>query len=98
MRRINTVLVYRATVARIYRKGNFMTSRILMIVTSNARMGDTGTPTGLWAEELAVPYYALADAGVDVTLASPAWWPRAYRPGQRQAGRPERPGGRALPG
>ena len=46
-----------------------MTSRILMIVTSNARMGDTGKPTGLWAEELAVPYYALADAGVDVTLA-----------------------------
>ena len=52
-----------------------MTSRILMIVTSNARMGDTGTPTGLWAEELAVPYYALADAGVDVTLASPAGGP-----------------------
>jgi putative intracellular protease/amidase len=58
-----------------------MTSRILMIVTSNARMGDTGTPTGLWAEELAVPYYALADAGVDVTLASPAGGPAPIDPG-----------------
>lgn len=57
-----------------------MTSRILMIVTSNARMGDTGKPTGLWAEELAVPYYALADAGVDVTLASPAGGPAPIDP------------------
>ncbi|MFN9966308.1 MAG: type 1 glutamine amidotransferase domain-containing protein [Lysobacteraceae bacterium] len=58
-----------------------MTSRILMIVTSNARMGDAGKPTGLWAEELAVPYYALADAGVDVTLASPAGGPAPIDPG-----------------
>lgn len=58
-----------------------MTSRILMIVTSNARMGDTGKPTGLWAEELAVPYYALADAGVDVTLASPTGGPAPIDPG-----------------
>lgn len=58
-----------------------MTSRILMIVTSNARMGDTGQPTGLWAEELAVPYYALADAGVEVTLASPAGGPAPIDPG-----------------
>lgn len=58
-----------------------MTSRILMIVTSNARMGDTGKPTGLWAEELAVPYYALADAGVDMTLASPAGGPAPIDPG-----------------
>lgn len=58
-----------------------MTSRILMIVTSNARMGDTGKPTGLWAEELAVPYYALVDAGAEVTLASPAGGPTPIDPG-----------------
>jgi putative intracellular protease/amidase len=61
-----------------------MTSRILMIVTSNARMGLTGEPsgkpTGLWAEELAVPYYALSDAGVEVTLASPAGGPAPIDP------------------
>jgi len=30
--------------------------RILMVVTSQASMGDTGKPTGVWLEELAVPY------------------------------------------
>lgn len=57
-----------------------MTARILMIVTSNARMGDTGQATGLWAEELAVPYYALVDAGAEVTLASPAGGPAPIDP------------------
>ncbi|MFM2449302.1 MAG: hypothetical protein RIS44_1752 [Pseudomonadota bacterium] len=48
-----------------------MNTHVLMIVTSNAQMGSTGKPTGLWAEELAQPYYTLLDAGVQVTLASP---------------------------
>lgn len=48
-----------------------MSRRILIIVTSNARMGDTGKPTGLWAEELAAPYFAFVDAGFDVEIASP---------------------------
>lgn len=58
-----------------------MKPRILMIVTSNARLGDTGKPTGLWAEELAAPYYALVDAGAEVTLASPAGGPAPIDPG-----------------
>lgn len=44
---------------------------ILMIVTSHAQLGNTGKPTGIWAEELTTPYYALQDAGFDVVLASP---------------------------
>lgn len=47
-----------------------MNKRILMVLTSNDRMGDSGKPTGLWAEELAEPYYALQDAGAAITLAS----------------------------
>jgi putative intracellular protease/amidase len=47
------------------------TKRILMVLTSNSRLGSTGKTTGLWAEELAVPYYALTEAGAQVTLASP---------------------------
>jgi len=58
-----------------------MNPRILMIVTSHARLGDTGKPTGLWAEELAVPWYALADAGAMLTLASPAGGPAPIDPG-----------------
>lgn len=57
-----------------------MKPRILMIVTSNDRMGTTGKATGLWAEELAVPYYTLTDAGADVTLASPAGGPAPIDP------------------
>jgi putative intracellular protease/amidase len=34
-------------------------------------LGNTAKPTGLWAEELTTPYYALVDAGFDVSLASP---------------------------
>ena len=48
-----------------------MNSRILMIVTSNAVMGTSGKPTGVWVEELAVPYYRFIDAGITVEMASP---------------------------
>ena len=44
---------------------------ILMVVTSNDRLGDTGKPTGLWLEEFATPYYIFRDEGIKVVLASP---------------------------
>lgn len=46
--------------------------KILMILTSHDRLGDTGKKTGFWLEEFAAPYYVFKDAGADVTLASPA--------------------------
>ena len=46
-------------------------AKILMILTSHDRLGDTGKRTGFWLEEFAAPYYVLRDAGVDITLASP---------------------------
>jgi putative intracellular protease/amidase len=45
--------------------------KVLMILTSHDRLGDTGRATGFWLEEFAAPYYVLRDAGVDITLASP---------------------------
>ncbi len=45
--------------------------RILMIMTSHDKMGDTGHKTGIWLEEFAAPYYRFLDAGADITLASP---------------------------
>jgi putative intracellular protease/amidase len=44
---------------------------VLMVVTSHDRLGDTGKKTGFWLEEFAAPYYALKDAGADVTVVSP---------------------------
>lgn len=58
-----------------------MSKRVLMIVTSNDRLGDTGKTTGLWAEELAAPYYSLRDAGVEVEVLSPAGGPVPIDPG-----------------
>ena len=46
--------------------------RVLMVLTSHEQLGDTGEKTGFWLEEFAAPYYHLLDAGVAVTLASPA--------------------------
>ncbi len=45
--------------------------QIAIVVTSNNKMGDSGKPTGIWVEELAVPYYQFIDAGMAVTIASP---------------------------
>lgn len=48
-----------------------MTKKILMVLTSHDRLGDTGKKTGFWLEEFAAPYYVFKDAGVQITLASP---------------------------
>ena len=45
--------------------------RVLMVLTSHDQLGNTGRKTGFWLEELAAPYYAFKDAGVEVVLASP---------------------------
>ncbi len=45
--------------------------KILMILTSHDKLGDTGKKTGFWLEEFAAPYYVFKDAGAEITLASP---------------------------
>ncbi len=45
--------------------------KVLIVLTSHDKLGDTGRKTGFWLEELAAPYYAFKDAGVEVVLASP---------------------------
>jgi len=47
-------------------------NKILMILTSHSALGNTGEKTGFWVEEFAAPYYVFADAGAEITLASPA--------------------------
>lgn len=48
------------------------TKHILMVLTSHADLGNTGEKTGFWVEEFAAPYYAFIDAGMKVSLVSPA--------------------------
>ena len=45
--------------------------KILMILTSHDRLGNTGKKTGFWLEEFAAPYYVFKDAGAEIVLASP---------------------------
>ncbi len=45
--------------------------KVLIVLTSHDKLGDTGKKTGFWLEELAAPYYVFKDAGADITLASP---------------------------
>ena len=45
--------------------------KVLIVLTSHSELGDTGKKTGFWVEEFAAPYYELADAGAEITLASP---------------------------
>lgn len=48
------------------------TKNVLMVLTSHSELGDTGEKTGFWVEEFAAPYYAFIEAGLNVSLASPA--------------------------
>ncbi|CCJ06494.1 type 1 glutamine amidotransferase domain-containing protein [Methylocystis sp. SC2] len=45
--------------------------KILIVLTSHDKLGDTGEKTGFWLEELVAPYYVFLDAGAEITLASP---------------------------
>jgi len=45
--------------------------KILMVLTSHDRLGNTGQKTGFWLEEFASPYYVFKDANADITIVSP---------------------------
>lgn len=45
--------------------------KVLIVLTSHDKLGNTGKKTGFWLEELAAPYYVFKDAGAEITLASP---------------------------
>ncbi len=48
-----------------------LTGRRALVVATNAGVLDVGKPTGVFASEMTVPYYAFLDAGMDVDVASP---------------------------
>lgn len=45
--------------------------KVLFVLTSHDKLGDTGKKTGFWVEEFAAPYYSLLDQGVKITVATP---------------------------
>lgn len=47
-----------------------MTRRAFFLLTQHHELGTTGLATGVWADELTTPYYALLDHGFAPTLAT----------------------------
>lgn len=45
--------------------------KVLFVVTSHDKLGNTSEKTGFWVEELVAPYYELSDNGVQIDIASP---------------------------
>lgn len=61
-----------------------MSKHILMVVTSNGRLGEHGGATGTWLEELAAAYYTFVDAGHEVSIASTRGGSAPLDPGSLQ--------------
>ena len=50
---------------------NIIKKKVLFVVTSHEKLGNTGEKTGFWIEELVAPYYALSDKGILIDISSP---------------------------
>jgi len=53
------------------KKSTSTKKKVLFVITSHDKLGNTGEKTGFWSEEFAAPYYALTDQGIEVTIATP---------------------------
>jgi putative intracellular protease/amidase len=75
MRKIAIFVVLALTVGSItvtaQKQNKKSMKKVLFVVTSHDKLGNTGEKTGFWTEELAAPYYALADQGVEIDIATP---------------------------
>lgn len=46
-------------------------TKVLFVLTSHNKLGDTGELTGSWIEEFATPYFFFLDKGIEVVIATP---------------------------
>lgn len=58
-----------------------MPRKILFITTSHTQMGQSGRQTGIWAEEVIVPYMLFSEAGYQIDIASPLGGQAPFDPG-----------------
>ncbi len=66
-------------------------AKVVIVLTSHDVLGDAGKPTGYYFDEMATPYWALVDAGHDVTLASIKGGTPPFDPGSVKENPEERP-------
>jgi putative intracellular protease/amidase len=65
------VLTWSCLTATAQKQNKKVMKKVLFVVTSHDKLGNTGEKTGFWTEELAAPYYALTDKGVIIDIATP---------------------------
>ena len=73
-----------------------LSGRRALVIATNHGVLDVGKPTGVFASELTVPYYAFLGAGMEVDVASPERRRDPRRPAVPEAGVAHR-GVRPLP-
>lgn len=64
-------LTVSCTTATAQKQNKKIMKKVLFVLTSHDKLGDTGEKTGFWIEEFAAPYYELVDKGVIIDIASP---------------------------
>ena len=52
-------------------KNQRVMKKVLFVVTSHDKLGNTGEKTGFWTEEFAAPYYELSDKEIIIDVATP---------------------------
>jgi len=57
-----------------------MAKAILFVLTAQTALGETGAKTGVWLEELAMPYRMLTSAGYEVLFGTPGGLPAQIDP------------------
>lgn len=66
-----TIIILTACSITATAQNNTKMKKILFVVTSHDKLGNTGKKTGFWTEELAAPYYELSDQGIQIDIATP---------------------------
>ena len=75
MKRIALFTIIALTVscitANAQKQNKKVMKKVLFVLTSHDKLGNTGEKTGFWTEEFAAPYYELTDKGVLIDIATP---------------------------
>ena len=65
------ILIANCYVAIAQKQNTNKMKKVLFVVTSHDKLGNTGEKTGFWIEELVAPYYELQDKGVEIDIVTP---------------------------
>ena len=68
---IIVALTFSCLTATAQKQNKKVMKKVLFVLTSHDKLGNTGEKTGFWTEEFAAPYYELADKGVQIDIATP---------------------------